>query len=314
MGLGDCGRWYEQDRLVPEDRHRSNEAWTTAVADGVPLELEVRFLPSEQVERWNLVRAIPYFRANGDRARWAGTCTDLTDRREAAFRMTEKLALTGRMTSVITHEINNPLEAIINLLYLLADRVKDDEIARGYIGSAEGELQRISGITKQTLRWSKESVQKAEYGTAGTLFKDVLQLFAGKIRNRQVSVVIEGGEEVGFYGTIGQLGQVMANLVSNALQAVSVGGCIWLSSTADGDTMEISIRDDGHGMSEETRRNLFQPFFSTRGDLGNGLGLYISQEIIERHGGSMTVTSQVGAGTEMRFSLPRKAPLDAAHS
>ena len=315
MGLGDSGRWYEQDRLVLEDRRRSSEAWTTAVADGVPLELEVRFLPSEGLERWNLVRAIPYFRANGDRAGWAGTCTDLTDRRqrEAALRMTEKLALTGRMTSVIAHEINNPLEAIINLLYLLANRVKEDEVARDYIEAAEGELRRISGITKQTLRWSKESVQKAEYGTAGTLFKDVLQLFAGKIRNRQVRVVIEGGEDVGFYGNIGQLGQVMANLVSNALQAVPVGGRIWLSSTVVGDSMEISVRDDGHGMSDEIRRNLFQPFFSTRGDLGNGLGLYISQEIIERNAGSMTVISQVGVGTEMRFRLPRKAPTNAAH-
>ena len=305
MGLGDSGRWYEQDRLVLEDRRRSKDAWTTAVAEGVPLELEVRFRPSEQLERWNLIRAIPYFRANGDRAGWAGTCTDLTDRRqrEAALRMTEKLALTGRMTSVIAHEINNPLEAIVNLLYLLADRVKEDEVAGSYIGSAESELQRISGITKQTLRWSKESIQKAEYCTAGVLFKDVSQLFAGKIKNRQVKVTIEGGEDVRFYGIVGQLGQVMANLVSNALQAVPVGGRIWLSATGYGDTMEISVRDDGHGMSDETRRNLFQPFFSTRGDLGNGLGLYISKEIIDRNGGSITVRTQSGVGTEMRLRL-----------
>ena len=199
---------------------------------GIPFELEVRFRPPlEKLERWNLVRALPYFRANGDRAGWAGTCTDLTDRRqrEAALRMTEKLALTGRMTSVIAHEINNPLEAIINLLYLLEGRVKEDEVAREYIGSAESELQRISGITKQTLRWSKESIQKAEYCTAGVLFKDVLQLFAGKIKNRQVSVTIEGGEDVHFYGIVGQLGQVMANLMSNALQAVPVGGRVWLN-------------------------------------------------------------------------------------
>src|ERR1700735_3905033 len=204
MGLGDSGRWYEQDRLVLEDRRRSKDAWTTAVAEGVPLELEVRFRPSEQLERWNLIRAIPYFRANGDRAGWAGTCTDLTDRRqrEAALRMTEKLALTGRMTSVVAHEINNPLEAIINLLYLLSDRVKEDETARGYIASAESELQRISGITKQTLRWSKESVQKPQTRTAGYLFNDVLQLFAGKIRNREVNVLIEGGEEVSVYGAL----------------------------------------------------------------------------------------------------------------
>jgi light-regulated signal transduction histidine kinase (bacteriophytochrome) len=311
MGLGDKGRWYEQDRLVLEDQHRSSDVWKAAVAKGIPLELEVRFRPHlEKLERWNLVRALPYFRANGDRAGWAGTCIDLTDRRhrEAALRMTEKLALTGRMTSVIAHEINNPLEATMNLLYLLADRVKEDEVAREYIGSAESELQRISGITKQTLRWSKESIQKAEYCTAGVLFKDVLQLFAGKIKNRQVNVTIESGEDDRFYGIVGQLGQVLANLMSNALQAVPVGGRVWLNSTAYGDTMEVGIRDDGHGMSEETQRNLFQPFFSTRGDLGNGLGLYISQEIIERNGGSITVRSQEGVGTEIRLRLPTSPP------
>jgi light-regulated signal transduction histidine kinase (bacteriophytochrome) len=313
QGLGETGRWYEEDRLVQEDRDRSEGLWKSAVARGISFELEVRFRsPSKTVERWNLVRAIPYLRADGSRAGWAGTCTDLTDRRqrETAIRMTEKLALTGRMTSVIAHEINNPLEAIINLLYLLGGRVRGDEVARDYIGSAEAELQRISGITKQTLRWSKESVQKAEYGTANELFRDVLQLFAGKIRNRQVIVAIEGGEDVRFYGTIGQLSQVMANLLSNAIQAVEVGGRIWLSATSSGETMQIVVRDNGSGMSQETLRNLFQPFYSTKGDLGNGLGLYISHEIVERHKGSITAESELGVGTTMRISLPTRSPLD----
>jgi light-regulated signal transduction histidine kinase (bacteriophytochrome) len=228
QGFDSRGRWYEQERLTTEDQRRSGNMWQAAVTEGIPFELEVRFYPpSNDVDRWNLVRAVPYFRADGMRAGWAGTCTDLTDRRqrEAALRMTEKLALTGRMTSVVAHEINNPLEAIINLLYLLNDRVKEDETARGYIESAESELQRISGITKQTLRWSKESVQKPQSQTAGYLFKDILQLFAGKIKNREVNVVIEGGEEVFVCGALGQISQVMANLVSNAIQAVPVGGC-----------------------------------------------------------------------------------------
>jgi signal transduction histidine kinase len=227
--------------------------------------------------------------------------------------MTEKLALTGRMTSVVAHEINNPLEAIINLLYLLNDRVKEDETARGYIESAESELQRISGITKQTLRWSKESVQKPQSRTAGYLFKDILQLFAGKIRNREVNVLIEGGEEVPVYGALGQISQVLANLIANAIQAVPVGGQIGLSAREDGDMTEIKVRDNGHGMNDEALRHLFEPFYSTKGDLGNGLGLYISYEIVERHSGSLIVKSQVGIGTEIRVRLPgrpRSIPLE----
>ena len=307
QGFGSQGRWYEQERLAAEDQRRSGNLWRAAVTDGIPFELEVRFHPpSNDADRWNLVRAIPYFRADGTRAGWAGTCTDLTDRRqrEAALRMTEKLALTGRMTSVVAHEINNPLEAIVNLLYLLNDRVREDETARGYIESAESELQRISGITKQTLRWSKESVQKPQSRTAGYLFKDILQLFAGKIRNRAVNVLIEGGEEVLVYGALGQISQVMANLISNAIQAVPVGGEIGLSAREDGNMTEIKVRDNGHGMNEETLRHLFEPFYSTKGDLGNGLGLYISYEIVERHGGSLLVQSKVGNGTEIRVRLP----------
>jgi light-regulated signal transduction histidine kinase (bacteriophytochrome) len=310
QGFGNHGRWYEQERLVAEDQSRSGKLWKVAVAEGIPFDLEVRFYPpSEGSERLNLVRAVPYFRADGARAGWAGTCTDLTDRRqrEAALRMTEKLALTGRMTSVVAHEINNPLEAITNLLFLLNGRLKEDQTARSYIELAESELQRISGITKQTLRWSKESVQKPQYGTAGDLFKDVLQLFTGKIRNRQVQVEIEGGEEVLVYGTLGQISQVMTNLVSNAVQAVPVGGRIWLSAKTDGKMVEIKIRDNGHGMNDETLRHLFEPFYSTKGDLGNGLGLYISHEIVERHAGSLIVESQVGTGTEVRVRLPARA-------
>jgi light-regulated signal transduction histidine kinase (bacteriophytochrome) len=318
QGFGNHGRWYEQERLAAEDQRRSANLWKTTVTEGIPFELEMRFHPpSNETDRWNLVRAIPYFRADGTRAGWAGTCIDLTDRRqrEAALRMTEKLALTGRMTSVVAHEINNPLEAIINLLYLLNERVKEDETARGYIESAESELQRISGITKQTLRWSKESVQKPQSRTAGYLFKDILQLFAGKIRNRGVKVLIEGGEEVSVYGALGQISQVMANLIANAIQAVPVGGQIGLSAREDGDVTEIKLRDNGHGMNDETLRHLFEPFYSTKGDLGNGLGLYISHEIVARHGGSLLVKSQVGIGTEIRVRLPvrpQSVPLELA--
>jgi signal transduction histidine kinase len=309
QGFGSAGCWYEQDGIVPEDRIRCGAAWELAVQEGKPVDLEARFrsIP-EGVDRWNLMRVIPYLHANGSRAGWVGTCIDLTDRRqrETALRMTEKLALTGRMTSVIAHEINNPLEAITNLLYLLSTCVKEDESARNYIAMAESELQRISGITKQTLRWSKESSQKSEYGTAGAVFQDVLRLFSGQIRNRQVDVILEGDPEARFYGTVGQIVQVVANLLSNAVQAVPVGGRVWLRSGAEGDMMEIVIRDEGSGMSEETLGNLFQPFYSTKGDLGNGLGLYISHEIVERHRGSLTVKSELGVGTEVYVRLPAR--------
>ena len=256
------------------------------------------------------MRSIPFLRADDTRAGWVGTCTDLTDRRdrEAALRMAEKLALTGRMTSVIAHEINNPLEAITNVLYLMGQEVQGNASALNYLEMAQFEIERISGITKQTLRWSKDSIQQAEFATAGDLFEEVVRLFAAKIRNRQITVTIVGGENLRFYAVIGQIRQVMANLLSNALDAVPAGGRVWLEATTGEGELEIMVRDEGEGMSEETQRQLFRPFFSTKGDLGNGLGLYISNEIVERHGGRLAVESTLGIGTTMRISLPDVAP------
>ncbi len=304
--LGDHGRWFEQGRLAEEDEQRCSALWKQSVADGGLFEAEVRFRSPGNIERWNLVRAIPFQRGNRSRAGWVGTCTDLTDRREReiALRMTEKLALTGRMTSVIAHEINNPLEAITNLLYLLRDEVADAGPAKSYISMAESELQRISGITKQTLRWSRDSVLKAEAGTAGALFDDVQRLFAGKIRNRAVSVAILGNADVPIFGVIGQLRQVLANLLSNAIDAVPVGGHITLEATTNDGTVEIVVGDNGPGMTDETQRQIFQPFYTTKGDLGNGLGLYISQEIVEKHAGRLIVNSVVDQGTYFHVILP----------
>ena len=297
QGLDEHGIWYEKARLGPEEEARCGQQWKTAVATGIPFEAELHFRAgSKGVELWNLVRPVPFVRADGSRAGWVGTCTDLTDRREreAALRMAEKLALTGRMTSVIGHEINNPLEAITNVLYLMVQEMQGNASALNYLNMAEHELERISGITKQTLRWSKERIQRAEFGTAGALFEDVIRLFAGKIRDRQITVPIEGGKGVRFYGVIGQIRQVMANLVSNALDAASPNSRIWLEAVSKEREVEITVRDEDVGMDEETPRQLFHPFFSTKGDLGNGLGLYLSKEIVERQAGSLEPESTLG--------------------
>ena len=309
QGLGHEGVWFERSRVAEEDQERCLELWGAATRDGTAFDVEVRMRCGPQrEERWNLVRAAPFLHANGTRAGWVGTCTDLTDRheRELALKLTEKLALTGRMTSVIAHEINNPLEAIVNLLYLLQQEVSEKEPARSYIALAESELQRISGITKQTLRWSRDGIKKAEDGTADMLFDDVLRLLSGKIRNREVGVTVSGGKTP-LFGVISQLQQVITNLLANAIDAVPIGGRIWMIAKPSIDGIEIEVRDEGSGMSEETQRKIFQPFYSTKGDLGNGLGLYISLEIVEQHGGTLTVSSQIGSGTRVKFALPGRA-------
>ncbi|ADV84074.1 ATP-binding protein [Terriglobus saanensis] len=306
-GLQPTGCWFDHGNVIDEDRARCGHAWDECMRLGIEFKEELRLRSDPAgVERWYLVHIVPFVTRHEGRGGWVGSCTDLTERREreAALRMTEKLALTGRMTSVIAHEINNPLESITNLMYLLRTEVSKVGPAADYIALAESELLRISGITKQTLRWNRETTGAPERSIVGALFSEVLRLFAGKIRNRQVKVTIRTGEEVSIYGTSGQLLQVIANLVSNAVDAANVGGNVWLSATETETGAVIEVEDDGIGINAKVQAQLFKPFFSTKGDLGNGLGLYISKEIAERHGGELSVESTVGAGTTFRFSLP----------
>ena len=318
-GLSQSGRWFDERQLPPEDASMCAALWSHAVASNTDFEAEVRLKTPDPdapdgftgQERWNFVRAVPFHRANAARAGWIGCFIDLTEskERETALRMNEKLALTGRMTSVIAHEINNPLEAITNLMYLLRAEVHDVGPATGYIGMVESELERISGITKQTLRWNRESPDQRQNFRAGEMVDDVLRLFAGKIRNRQITVKLDGDRQLQLTGVVGQLRQVLANLVSNAIDAAPVGGSVSIGITAA--AIEISpaeagfaVTDNGKGISADIQKRLFEPFYSTKGDLGNGLGLYISREIVERHGGRIVVESVVGSGTTMHVWLP----------
>jgi len=313
-GLSGIGHWFDDPSLMPEDAELCRQRWQQSVEENAPFEAEVRLrVGNNGAERWNVVRAVPFQRVGSERAGWVGTIVDLTENkeREMAVRMSEKLALTGRMTSVIAHEINNPLEAITNLMYLLRSELKQEGPAAGYIGMVESELERISGITKQTLRWNRETSDMSERFQAGSMTDDVLRLFAGKIRNRQIAVRVSGERTAMFHGVLGQVRQVLANLVSNAIDAAPVGGHVAVRILEEEDRIGFSVTDNGQGIPAEIRSRLFEPFASTKGDLGNGLGLYISHEIVERHGGSIDVTTAAGAGTTMTVWLPKEQKSDA---
>ncbi len=306
-GMGETGFWYSTERLVPEDSHHCAEAWKHAVAEEAPYEEEVRIVnQSNGEEAWNLIRLVPFRREGAARAGWIGACIDLTERkqREAAIRVTEKLTITGRMTSYLAHEINNPLEAITNLLYLIRMDLGEDASVRQYFSMIDGELERISGTVKQTLRWSSENSEKQSLFPVQNLFEDSTRLLGAKIRNRQVIVQIENPDALMIVAIESQIRQVVAHLLSNALDAVAIGGRIRLVARKAEDEFELAVEDNGIGMSTVDQQSLFKPFFSTKGDLGNGLGLYIAKEIAERHHGYFIVDSSLGEGTTVTLRLP----------
>jgi two-component system, NtrC family, sensor kinase len=226
--------------------------------------------------------------------------TDTTDRKlaEHALRTAEKLSATGRLASTIAHEINNPLEALINLIYL-ARASESIDTAHTLLDEAGKELDRISRITKQALSFYRDPHEPMEIDL-GELLAEVAGIIGRAAIARRVSVVLERRSTEKIYGFPGQLAQVFTNIVRNATEASPSGSevVVRLSSVerAGRRGNRITIHDRGTGVPEEIRGNLFDPFFSTKELRGSGLGLWVSKSLVERHHGTIRFRSSEHSG------------------
>ncbi|QNI35427.1 hybrid sensor histidine kinase/response regulator [Edaphobacter albus] len=237
----------------------------------------------------------------------------LQKRSEEIIRQTEKLAVAGRLAASISHEINNPLEAVTNCLYLLAQSDLPGD-ARHYLDLAQQELNRVSQITVQTLRFYRSSTRPAQVDLH-ELVDTVLLLLDSRIRQMEIRVVCDLRASSTLMAHDGELRQVIANLISNAMDAISDGGQITIRSRStrnwylNREGISLTIADNGIGIGESIRNRIFEPFFSTKGITGTGLGLWISKEIIAKHHGSIQVRSRCMAsgrptGTVFRIFIP----------
>ena len=228
----------------------------------------------------------------------AAFTADLSElkRTEGVLRQTEKLAVVGRLASSIAHEINNPLEAVTNLLYLINSEPLPDNV-REYVHLAQQELARVANITTQTLRFHRQSTN-ARTASLSQIIEGVLALFQGRLRNAGISVEkqFRPANPVLVYES--DLRQVFTNLLSNAMDATPPGGKVIVRerNATDWRTgkrgVRITIADTGHGMSRETRKLIFDPFFTTKGITGTGLGLWVSSGILQKHGATVRVRSR----------------------
>jgi signal transduction histidine kinase len=249
--------------------------------------------------------------------RWVGVvAVEITERRKAeeALRKTEKLAATGRLAASIAHEINNPLEAVTNLLYLLSTLDSLDASAKELVETAQDELARVSEITQQTLRFYRQSTSPLRTDIA-ELIRSVVKLYQPRFSRANVSVVWKVRGEPRVFGYNGELRQVFANLIGNALDAMPDGGVLTLSirracgRLPDGSWHQGTrafVSDNGCGMSATSQQKLFEPFFTTKQATGTGLGLWLSREIVSKHGGTVKVRSRQGRdhGTTFAFFFP----------
>ena len=223
---------------------------------------------------------------------------------EAALRQSEKLAVVGRLASSIAHEINNPLEAVTNLLYLCGEDLRGQPGAlQEYVAMAQTELARVTHIVTQTLRFHRQSTSAARTSLSA-LLEPVLVLHAGRLHAASICVEKDFAADDRVICCDGEIRQVLANLVGNAIDAMPRGGRLLLRTQRIGGGVVVTVADTGSGVSPQTRTKLFQPFHTTKGATGSGLGLWVSKEIIDRHQGRVALRSVVGKGTVFRVWLP----------
>lgn len=287
--------------------------------EGSVREIELSGLTTETARPWTWLVSVYPIRTTTQQVRWAGIIVrDVSERArsEEALRRTEKLAATGRLAASIAHEINNPLEAITNLLYLLHNFSGLSEAALHYVMMAEHEARRITEIAQQTLRFYRQSTLPIRANIA-ELANSVLDLYRGRLNTLNVEVDRRYRRHAELLCFEGEIRQVIANLIGNAVDAIPPTGGrlivrvrpsrLWDSTGTPG--VRVTVADTGSGMSAEVRSRIFEAFFTTKEATGTGLGLWVSQEIIAKHHGLVRVRSRVAShgsssGTVFHIFLP----------
>ncbi|HEY5028307.1 MAG TPA: ATP-binding protein [Candidatus Angelobacter sp.] len=242
--------------------------------------------------------------------------TDVTGRIEAetkraateeTLRRTEKLAAAGRLAATIAHEINNPLEAVTNILFLLRDDARIPAEFHDYLVSADHELQRVAHIVRQTLGFYRENVA-AELADISAVVTDMLHLYRKRIDGKQLSLSLSL-QECRATVVVGEIKQVVANILANAIDASPSGGKITVKVLGSENHVTITVEDTGTGIAPANAAHLFEPFFTTKESVGTGLGLWVSKQIVERHRGSITVENRgdVESGARVTVGLPLHA-------
>jgi PAS domain S-box-containing protein len=307
----DINLFYE--RLHPEDREPTRRAIEDSIANHTGYDIEYRTVSPEGRQKWIHATGRTAYDANAKPIWFDGVTQDVTalkQTREALIR-SEKLALVGRLATVISHEINNPLEAVINLLYLIQQN-SDEETVKTFSKSAQQELARVSHIVTNTLRFNRQAHNSAQEKMSD-LLESAVAIYQPRMRDVGIAILrdYQDTERVLCVGS--ELRQVFANIIGNAFDASKRGGKLMLRTRdqihprTGKPGVRVTIADSGTGMDNATRMRLFEPFFTTKGDKGTGLGLWVSREILKKYHTTLHVKSRKArhrSGTAFSMWLP----------
>jgi len=237
-------------------------------------------------------------------------------RLEQALLQAEKIAATGRMAATIAHEINNPLEAVMNLMYLLRPMIADPA-GISYFQSVETELGRVSHIAKQTLGYYREHAA-ATSASIGEIVLHAITIYEPRCKASGIEIKKAINSSRKIMLRRGEMMQVVSNLIMNAIYAMPAGGILSISvedAAESPDGIVLTVQDNGVGIAESDLPRVFEAFFTTHSTVGTGIGLFVAKQFVEGHGGQIEIKSRQDwedHGTSVRISLPISTTYDSS--
>lgn len=271
--------------------------------DGSEFPVEISLSPMKTPEGIVVTAAV---RDVTERKKAEAQIKKLNAQLEEALRRSERLAATGRLSASLAHEINNPLSSLADILFLLGSQEKLSEDVRMLLQSAKKEVDRLSNIARETLAPHRAAGEKVKV-KASDLLEGSLESFHRQINEGHIKLERRYETEAQIEVSPGELRQVFTNIISNAIDAMPQGGTLILEAIEDGQDVKLSFSDTGGGIKLEKIDEIFEPFVSTKGEKGLGIGLWISRNIVEKLGGSIQVHSTTEGGehgTQFTITLP----------
>lgn len=233
-------------------------------------------------------------------------------RAEEALLRSEKLATVGRMAATMAHEINNPLAAVTNALYLARTNLDSSEMAQQYLDMADQELERVAHITRSSLGFYRES-NAPTLTSVDAVLESAADLLRKRVEAKHAMVKKQWDSGIQVMAVAGELRQVFSNLLANSLDAIEDRGTIALRVSrciafkSGRRCLRVTVADNGKGVDANLRQRIFEPFYTTKGMTGTGLGLWVSKQIIEKHRGSIRMRSSTDSahrGTTFSIVIP----------
>jgi PAS domain S-box-containing protein len=296
-------------RMAPPERREEVELNRVMLNGGTPVAPYRTVRMRKDGTRWPALLSIsPLRNARGEIVGASAIARDISAEKqsEEAIRRSEKLATAGRLAASIAHEINNPLEAVVNLLYLARH---DSSHADEYLTLAEKEVGRVAQLAQQTLGFVRDTNSPDSMDPAA-IMDEILQLYSRKLESRNIFVIRRYRNSSQISGYSGELRQLLANLLVNAADAMADGGFLRVRVAAGHnwsngrEGVRITVADNGSGIPRNNLRQIFEPFYTTKKETGTGLGLWVSRGIVQKHGGSIRVRSRAdGGSTGTVFSI-----------